>query len=534
MSDTSNVLKAPAGGSYERGWCEPDPQGPKQCVDKSIRVPQKPQKKPARNDRFVRGLNPLISKKMQKLMRNPAWQALQVAQLSAAFKKQAWYEEVVSNLMSAERWKALPGNLLRAPGMLGAAVVAAFGAGCVYDTSGLAAPDGTVQPDVARHDAGDAEVTDDGAVDGATDGTTPVDGSPDTGADADAEVVVVDDRPTITWPSLNTLPNNRAFVRWNPPSETEPGKTVVGYQVSWSDGSNNYNKEVTFPFTAIDILSPNTMHSITVRARYNDASYGQSSTQAQVIADTSLMARYTMDEGAGTMIMDDSGNGNHGTLVGFDPLTAWTQGISGTALLFDGVDSYVDTGNAFNFDSTDAFTIDAWVQRSSGGLANSIFVKMDRVDTIVRRGYALTFMNTDELYFTMVSHNGNLDKMQIYTTNQFSFPNSQYHVAGVYDGSMLAAGASIYVDGAVQQSIVVLHDSLAGTILNGAPGRTGAAIVLGGPVQVPEYVMDGKIDDLTIYSRALTPDEIVNNTCAREALNREENSDTTPLLAVCN
>ena len=86
MSDTSNVLKAPVGGRYDRGWCEPDSQKAKQCIDDSIRVPQKQPKRPARDDRFVRGLNPPISKKIQKLMRNPAWRARQIALLKADMK----------------------------------------------------------------------------------------------------------------------------------------------------------------------------------------------------------------------------------------------------------------------------------------------------------------------------------------------------------------------------------------------------------------------------------------------------------------
>ena len=462
-------------------------------------------------DRFVRDLNPPISKKIQKLMKNPTWQARQVALLRAELKDDT--PTVGKFFENMAKIAALPFALL--------------GAGCQFDISGLE-PDCDASPcvDAARHDAGDAEVIDDGALDAATDGTTPVDGSPD----ADA-TVVVDDRPTITLPSLNTLPNNRAFVRWSQPTETEPGKTLVGYQVSWSDGGNNYSKDITFPFTAIDILSPNTMHTITVRARYNDASYGQASTQVGVIADTSVMARYTMDEGAGTMIMDDSGNGNHGTLVNFDPLTVWTQGIIGTGLLFDGVDSYVDTGDTFNFDSTDAFTIDTWVQRSSVGIA-SIFGKIDYASQNFR-GYWFGYDGLDRLWLEVISDVTLLDQIKIGTTTQFNVPNQPQAIVVTYDGSMAASGAKLYVDSA-EQTVTVFSDNLSGGTINSVASRVGATIPVGGPVQDAAYVMDGVIDDLAIYDRDLTPDEIVNNTCAREALNREENSDTTPLPIVCN
>lgn len=514
MSNTSNVLKAPAGGRYERGWCEPDPQKAKQCID--ARAPK--DKVRVARDKFVRDLNPFLSKKLQKQMRNPAWRARQIAQLSAALKKQAWYEEVGSNLMSAERWKALPGNLRRAPVILGAAVAAAFGAGCVYDVTGLAPPDGTVQPDAARHDAGDAEI-DAGQLDG--------------GPDADAETPV-NDQPTITWPYFNTLPNNRAFVRWNPPLETEPGKTLVGYEVSWSDASNNYSKEVTFPFTAIDILAPNMMYSITVRARYDDASYGQDSTQVGVIADTSLLARYTMDEGAGNMILDSSVNGNHGTLVNFDPLTAWTQGIIGTGLLFDGVDSYVDTGDTFNFDLDDPFTIEAWVKRGTvGNHLMTIFGRMDRTDTVLYRGYLFGFWDTNELWLSLNSDSSENDLLIITSATQFSAPGVAHHVGVTYNGSMLAVGAKLFADSAEQQTLVE-HDTLSGTTQNAVPSRIGAAIATNGPIQDTSHEIHGIIDDLAIYNRDLTPDEILNNNCSREALHSEEVSDASDMPVNCN
>ena len=45
-----------------------------------------------------------------------------------------------------------------------------------------------------------------------------------------------------------------------------------------------------------------------------------------------------MDEGSGNIIYDSSGNGNNGTIYG----ATWTDGISGTALTFNGVDDYVE------------------------------------------------------------------------------------------------------------------------------------------------------------------------------------------------
>ena len=61
-------------------------------------------------------------------------------------------------------------------------------------------------------------------------------------------------------------------------------------------------------------------------------------TSAAHAADPSLIGWWKLDEGAGTVTTDSSGNGHDGSLVS-GPV--WTAGVSGRALQFDGIDDYV-------------------------------------------------------------------------------------------------------------------------------------------------------------------------------------------------
>jgi hypothetical protein len=395
--------------------------------------------------------------------------------------------------------------------------VASLLAGCVFDTGGVAyigddggQGDGDV-PDTGMPDAGDAETIDPDAAQDAGD------------AETDAETPI-DDRPTLTWPQLPGLPNNRVFVRWDAPQQIPAGKTIVAYEVTLTVGMSTSTKEVTNTFTALDIVSPNTMYRISVRARYNDNSYSQPSTEKTVVTDSSLLARYTMDEGAGGMVGDSSANGNHGSLVNFNLSTAWTQGMINTGLLCDGVDDYVDVddsanpGQRFDFDSTEAFTIEAWVKRSVvGNQYPTIFAKADYTNTSFQTGYWLGYTPTNELYLGLVSESSANDQIIIETSTQYDATNIPQSVAVSYDGSLSYLGAQIYVDGAVQQINQSTYvDNLTGSILNPAPGRIGAAVGLGGTFADVEWPMEGPVDEVAVYEGAKSGGTIRQNHCARK------------------
>jgi hypothetical protein len=83
------------------------------------------------------------------------------------------------------------------------------------------------------------------------------------------------------------------------------------------------------------------------------------------ITDPNLMGWWTLDEGSGTVALDWSGHGNHGTVMG-DP--QWSAGYDGGALKFGGAGDYVTIPYASH---PVIYTITAWVkptQTSSVGI----------------------------------------------------------------------------------------------------------------------------------------------------------------------
>jgi prepilin-type N-terminal cleavage/methylation domain-containing protein len=76
-----------------------------------------------------------------------------------------------------------------------------------------------------------------------------------------------------------------------------------------------------------------------------------------------LVGHWSFDEGAGTIAYDLSGYGNNGTLNNFNftATSGWITGKIGKALIFDGVDDYVNVPHNNVFIPGQQFSVSAWV-----------------------------------------------------------------------------------------------------------------------------------------------------------------------------
>jgi fibronectin type 3 domain-containing protein len=94
---------------------------------------------------------------------------------------------------------------------------------------------------------------------------------------------------------------------------------------------------------------------------------GASTPEANVTsgaADADLAGWWALDDGSGTAALDWSAYARHGTLGG-DP--AWTPGITGGALDFDGTGDLVDLDSAI-LDGVDDMTVSLWFRTSKDGV----------------------------------------------------------------------------------------------------------------------------------------------------------------------
>jgi hypothetical protein len=203
-------------------------------------------------------------------------------------------------------------------------------------------------------------------------------------------------------------------------------------------------------------------------------------------AQTGPVAYYPFDGDA----QDHSGNGNHGINTG----AAFTAGVKGQALSFDGIDDYIriNESDAFHF-GTGSATFTAWIKTTSSG----------EYDVILGTNW-----NPSEI---MVIRKNSKDKVQvIFSTGEAakgeaegttSINDGRWHfVAGVRDAENNAV--RIYVDG-VEEDYGV-DDS--GSLRSTADWGIGNLI---GTTGYPKTVwFEGEIDEVKIYDYALSAGEI--------------------------
>ncbi len=199
------------------------------------------------------------------------------------------------------------------------------------------------------------------------------------------------------------------------------------------------------------------------------------------IDDPSLVGWWKLDEGMGGTAVDWSGQGNHGALQG-DP--QWVIGQVGGALEFDGSGDFVDCGanTVFNIDAN--ISVMCWIKvRRFNRNWQAIVTQGDNSWRLHRSS------NTDNIAWGT----SGLDPTDI--TGSVNVNDEEWHhVAGVYNGTQKI----LFVDGSI--------DASADT--TGSIDSSTYRVHIGENAQQTRRHWNGLIDDVRIYNKALTMEEI--------------------------
>lgn len=182
-----------------------------------------------------------------------------------------------------------------------------------------------------------------------------------------------------------------------------------------------------------------------------------------------------------------------------------TAGKFSNALSFDGMDDYVSVANESNFDfeRTQAFSTEAWVKTSAS--SGEIVSKMNNASPYT--GYELDITTGGVLHAYLISDWAAVPAKALEVTGSISVSNNAWHhVTLTYDGSSLASGLKLYVDGVLDPSITIVKNNL--TAPNSILNNINLAI---GSRNGQVSYFSGSIDEVAIYSAALTAPQITDH-----------------------
>jgi len=204
----------------------------------------------------------------------------------------------------------------------------------------------------------------------------------------------------------------------------------------------------------------------------------------KAIQDKSLLLYLPLDEGKGDVIKDQSPNGFSGKVVG----AKWVDGQFGKALEFDGKDDYAEVTDEVidSVEETQQITIAAWFNLITHDVYDGIVaIEWPEGDCCEYR----TMVNPASNPFWNAGHHSDR------SLANFTFETGTwYHYVLTYDGER----GNIYVDG----------ELIGGVDENfKLPLYSPVAVQLAvGPL--PHHPTNGIIDEVAVYNRALTEDEI--------------------------
>jgi hypothetical protein len=312
-------------------------------------------------------------------------------------------------------------------------------------------------------------------------------GNPDTGCAVLEIIYTLDNQP----PTITTQPTNQTVAVGNPASFTVGASGAPPFLYQWRLNTTILTGATNATLTLNNVQLTNAgLYSVTVSNLYGGviSSNAQLTVNLPPPCDPPPSGLISWWPAEGDAI--DSIGGNNGAPTGG---VSYVSGEVGKAFAFDGSSGYVAVPNSSNLKFTNAISVEGWINLNT--------ITSPNTPTIVTKGQdADAPMDWD-----LVVNGGKLGAA-VYTPGGWqggSFTTTMatgvwYHVAMTYDGTNLLG----YVNGVLDGSMAI-----SGTLRTTIYGlRIGAYAPVNGVVD--KCFFPGKIDELSLYNRALSPNEI--------------------------
>ena len=221
--------------------------------------------------------------------------------------------------------------------------------------------------------------------------------------------------------------------------------------------------------------------------------------------EDSLVGLWHMDEGVGTIITDSSINGNNGDIkngvswIGSDG-GHWNSRSDivfsyGDSLYFDGNNDYIDCGSDEILEITGSYTLSVWTKINTLNDRGTIIAfGGDGESLSVNYLYRITPLTNGDIRIGHEYGNGN---DQSYDINMGIITNRWYYLTLVKDS--VSKELKLYNGDKLIDTIIYTHE---------ATGGNNGKLWIGRNPGPNDKYFEGIIDEIKIYNRVLSPEEI--------------------------
>jgi len=209
-----------------------------------------------------------------------------------------------------------------------------------------------------------------------------------------------------------------------------------------------------------------------------------------------LVGYWKMDEvswtGAAGEVKDSSGNGNDGTAKGGVSTISGKYGRAGN---LDGINDYINVPHDSEFSMTNGLTLSTWVKFNSKGAYDKILSKAySAFPNPPYQEWAFGLDSSGSNFAFELTTEGSLHVVESRTVPSIGI---WYHATGIFDGSQM----SIFVNGGKENFITT----------TGSISNFGRDIQIGRYEAEPNEYNHGPIDEVRIYNRPLSKEEVLDN-----------------------
>jgi len=209
---------------------------------------------------------------------------------------------------------------------------------------------------------------------------------------------------------------------------------------------------------------------------------------AQADVNTGLVAWWPFNEGQGYQANDGSGNGNN---IWIDS-PSWAAGEFPESLVLDGSNQNLKTSTSVNLNSTSQVSVSIWLDHTFSSGSTTLLFSSGKEYSWRSQPNAFTFYLED---YSSGYGCGNQIRLGGNVNYCYAWPsNGWHHYVAIYNNY---GGNTLYIDGVLQNP----------TSTNMQQPGTVAGLFENRPFYLMTYAW-GQIDDVRVYNRALSSDDI--------------------------